>query len=226
MSAVEAMRQPKVRKVISFINPKGGAGKSTVCQNLSTAASYDGYDVCMVDFDEQRHMEKWSLRRRKVPTLPQVTVYASGLTQHSTAFSRSYGHEMVFIDTPGNVADNIEALAAIIKMSDFIVCPVQLSQNDFDTATPWVKEVGRVKGEKVGFVMNRVDMRTPSEILNGSSYLMRFGRVCGNPIRDLVSFKRVLPTGRSVIDSNFAEDAKAKQDITAVWNWLEMELGI
>ena len=47
-------------KVISFLNPKGGSGKTTAVINIATALSRIGYNIAVVDTDPQMSLTNWS----------------------------------------------------------------------------------------------------------------------------------------------------------------------
>lgn len=47
-------------KVISFLNPKGGSGKTTAVINIATALSRSGYNIAVVDTDPQMSLTNWS----------------------------------------------------------------------------------------------------------------------------------------------------------------------
>ncbi|MBO2880101.1 ParA family protein, partial [Providencia rettgeri] len=47
-------------KVISFLNPKGGSGKTTTVINVATAMQKAGYLLAVVDTDPQMSLSNWS----------------------------------------------------------------------------------------------------------------------------------------------------------------------
>ena len=47
-------------KVVSFLNPKGGSGKTTAVINVSTAMARAGYNIAVVDTDPQMSLTNWS----------------------------------------------------------------------------------------------------------------------------------------------------------------------
>lgn len=57
--------------VISFVNPKGGTGKTTSCMLFSEAAVHLGYSVALIDCDPNLNIVSWSKTReeqgRRVP---------------------------------------------------------------------------------------------------------------------------------------------------------------
>lgn len=47
-------------KIISFLNPKGGSGKTTAVINVATALTKQGYHLAVVDTDPQMSLTNWS----------------------------------------------------------------------------------------------------------------------------------------------------------------------
>ena len=65
----------KLKRTVKLLTagPKGGPGKSTLSQNLAAAAAREGYNVAVVDFDLQRSLAKWVVRRPD--TAPYIHPY-------------------------------------------------------------------------------------------------------------------------------------------------------
>ena len=52
--------------IISISTLKGGAGKSTITQNLAVCLAESGYDVCIVDADTNQSAIQWyEIRERE-----------------------------------------------------------------------------------------------------------------------------------------------------------------
>lgn len=130
-------------KIISFLNSKGGVGKSTLCINLAaflqtykctdeqfvpcTDVDDPGLKVLVVDADPQGSVRDWfdaggdavgfeliaADRKQTLLQLPEVLKNSS--------------YDFVLIDTPGKVSD---LMAAAIAISDICLLPVQPSPYD------------------------------------------------------------------------------------------------
>ena len=51
--------------IISFVNEKGGVGKTTLVTNTAACLSQRGYKVCLVDTDKQQASTVWYNNREK-----------------------------------------------------------------------------------------------------------------------------------------------------------------
>jgi chromosome partitioning protein len=102
----------------SFVQQKGGSGKSTICTNLAVCGEDQGETVLIVDLDPQTSATLWHSERGtnkplvldgKPDKLTQIIESASTL-----------GVTLCLIDSPSKL-DEI-ALAAI-RVADMVVCP-------------------------------------------------------------------------------------------------------
>jgi chromosome partitioning protein len=119
---------------ISFIQPKGGAGKSTSALILAAELA-KGAKVIVIDADPNAPIAKWSMRGGGVPNLEIVQADKEDSifdlvdeAQKKAAF--------VIVDTEG-VAD-LQA-AYTISVSDFVIIPSQGSALDQDNAARAIK---------------------------------------------------------------------------------------
>ena len=113
-------------EVWSFVNSKGGVGKSTLTINLADILASNGHRVCIVDADPQGSVRDWQDirgdteftivgldRREALKNLFQVVQVCD--------------YDYCLIDTPGRIAE-IQAVA--LSLSDKIFIPVQPSSYD------------------------------------------------------------------------------------------------
>ncbi|MGI9484477.1 MAG: ParA family partition ATPase [Geminicoccaceae bacterium] len=111
-------------KVISILNPKGGSGKTTISTNLARALQKRGHSVLLVDSDPQGSARDWHACLDENP-VPLVALDRPTLMKSLSSIGAE--HDFVLIDGAAKLEDMI---AAAIKVSSFILIPVQPSPYD------------------------------------------------------------------------------------------------
>lgn len=110
--------------VISFVNAKGGTGKSTLSIHVSRALQLKGYSVLLVDSDPQASALDWS----SVADGDYFTVIGlpnAGIEKEISKLKENYDY--VVIDGAAKVNKNI---IGTIKASDLVLLPVRPSPVD------------------------------------------------------------------------------------------------
>jgi chromosome partitioning protein len=118
--------------VISVLNPKGGSGKTTLTTNLAQALHLRGDKVLIVDSDPQGSARDWHAASEANP-LPLVSLDRANNIKTLSSMTTSYDH--IVLDGAAKLEDII---AAAIKVSDFILIPVQPSPYDIWAASDLV----------------------------------------------------------------------------------------
>lgn len=111
-------------KVISVLNQKGGAGKTTIATNLAHALLLDDYKVLLVDSDPQGSLRDWN-ETNGGELIPVIGLDRETLPKDLKAVSQ--GYDFVVIDGAPQIA---KMSAAAVKASDLILIPVQPSPYD------------------------------------------------------------------------------------------------
>ena len=111
-------------KVISVLNQKGGAGKTTISTNLAHALLLDDYKVLLVDSDPQGSLRDWN-ESNGGELIPVIGLDRETLPKDIKAVSDSY--DFIVIDGAPQIA---KMSAAAVKTSDLILIPVQPSPYD------------------------------------------------------------------------------------------------
>jgi chromosome partitioning protein len=112
--------------IISFANPKGGAGKSTCALLLATQLAENGASVAIIDADPERWISQWAA----LPGCPNEIRLFSDVTEDNivdqieTAASEA---QFVIVDLEGTAS---LAVASAIGMSDLVLIPMQGSAMD------------------------------------------------------------------------------------------------
>lgn len=114
--------------IVSFLNQKGGVGKTTLALNVAGAWASKGTRVLLIDADPQASALDWSaLRTREgLPRLFGVIGLARD-TLHREAPELARGVDHVVIDGPPRVAG---LMRSALLASDLVLMPVQPSPLD------------------------------------------------------------------------------------------------
>lgn len=122
-------------RVITVMNRKGGAGKSTICKALASAAAARGETVTIFDTDSSRSCYMWMLEGQaqgnwsdKVNVVHSLDANVIANAISSITDMQDQEH-LVLIDTFGGGS---EAQDTIVAMSDLLISPMMLSRGDFE----------------------------------------------------------------------------------------------
>jgi len=121
--------------IISFANPKGGAGKTTSALILASELSTKGAQVAIIDADPEKWISGWAA----MPGKPDNVVIYSDVTEdtivdlieHAAATS-----QFVIVDLEGTASLMV---ANAIGMSDLVLIPAQGASMDAKGAAKTIK---------------------------------------------------------------------------------------
>lgn len=116
--------------IVSFLNQKGGVGKTTLSGNVAYGLHLRGFKVILIDSDPQQTTLTWNnIRSGEGNELPfnVIATNANSLKQLTERLIKNDGYNFVIIDGAPRMTDL--ARAAIIA-SDLIVMPMQPSGAD------------------------------------------------------------------------------------------------
>lgn len=121
--------------IISFANPKGGAGKTTSALLLAGELVQKGARVVIVDADPERWISQWG----KLPGKPDSIEILGDVTEDTIVDQIERAAEdaqFVIVDLEGTASLMV---ANAIGMSDFVVIPAQGASMDAKGAAKTIK---------------------------------------------------------------------------------------
>lgn len=140
--------------IVSFLNQKGGVGKTTLAVTTADALARRGHRVLVIDADPQGSALDWAAARQGEPLFPVVGLPKAAI--HKELPTLAAGYDAVVIDGPPRV---YEVARSAIMASDLVLIPVQPSPYDVWSAQEIVALLaeGRVYKPdlRAAFVINR-----------------------------------------------------------------------
>ena len=113
--------------VISIINPKGGAGKSTTALILGTTLAAQGAKACILDADPNRPIKDWHGHSKSTLAV-SLSQAASEIINEIDELADKYN--FVIIDLEGTASTTV---TNALGMSDFAIIPMQESSLELTT---------------------------------------------------------------------------------------------
>ena len=86
--------------IISFINQKGGVGKTTLSTNIASALSNEGHKVLLIDADKQGSSSTWASLREDTP-FQVVSLARDNMAKHALKLALDF--DFTIIDAPPHV---------------------------------------------------------------------------------------------------------------------------
>lgn len=111
-------------KIISFLNQKGGVGKTTLSSNIATAIASSSVKVLLVDADPQGSLRDWN-DANNGKFIPVIGLDRETLPKDIMGIKQSYDY--IIID---GAPQSSKLAAAATKASDLVIIPVTPSPYD------------------------------------------------------------------------------------------------
>jgi len=139
--------------IISFLNQKGGVGKTTLSVNVAGCLARQGHRVLLIDADKQGSATTWASLREDAP-FQVVSMARANMARDALKLAQDYTHTV--IDGPPHAE---EVARSCIVASDFVALPIEpsgLSTWASDLTVRQVTEAQEFKPTlKCGFVVSR-----------------------------------------------------------------------
>lgn len=201
---------------ILVLNPKGGAGKSTLATNLAGFFACWGIRVTIADYDSQMTSLDWlAARPPSCPRIEGVVAQRPGLPAGSSS-------DYMILDVPSG-GDN-EALLPLIQRADRILVPVVPSPHDMRAAArflDWLAtdECFKDVCSSIAIVANRVRKQTRSFRLL-QEFLLSTPVPCIGVLRDTQNYVHAAQHGLSLFELPKSRVRHDLQQWQRIVNWL------
>lgn len=209
---------------------KGGSGKSTMATNLAVWLSKKGFDVLLVDADEQETATKFTKWREHVTNgnsgYTATILIGDAVRQQVLKFKPKFDH--IVIDTGGR--DTTSQRAALF-VSDVYLVPFNPRSFDLWTIADvenLVKEVRSIKPDELHAfsILNRADPKgsdnkDSAELLSESEVI----EYITPPVVSRKSFANTASSGLGVIEGNPLDD-KAVSEINLLFNQILSKINV
>jgi len=184
--------------VISFANPKGGAGKTTAALLLASELAAKGGRVIIIDADPEQWITQWSALPRKPDTIEIMgNITEEGIVDAIEAAAART--QFVIIDLEGTASLMV---ANAIGMSDLVVIPTQGGSMDAKGAAKMIRLIHnqeRMVRRAIphGVLMTRTSAAFASRSLRNVREQLRQAEieVFGTPIVERAAYRDIFDYG-------------------------------
>ena len=204
--------------VISFVNQKGGTGKSLLAINLSVTAEATGEKVCLIDLDQQGTAAHWyETRTAETPAVlnhEQAGNLAEVLIQLAAG-----GFTLVIIDTKG---EDSHGTRGAMQAAQLCLIPIRPAGPDLHASRPTMEALRAMKRDFV-LVVNQATPNKAAKITAAvMASLSHDGPVMLTAIASRMDHQYAYALGQGAIE--YDAGGKAAEEINELWAWCRKKL--
>ncbi len=126
--------------VITFLNLKGGCGKTTLSIHVASTLALAGKKVLLIDADEQKSAIHWAETREKEPIFTIAGIPSNTIHKQIKLMNNDY--DFIIVDGPPRTSS---VSRSCVVASDLVLIPVTPSPYDVWAASEIVEILNNVK---------------------------------------------------------------------------------
>jgi chromosome partitioning protein len=203
-------------QVIVINSQKGGSGKTMLAKHLSVEAERAGDGpVFLIDTDPQGSLTAWHTKREaETPARIEIPFedLAAGLEK-----LRKRGTAYCFIDT---ASGRVEIAREFFKLADFVLFPVQASEDDLTAAPVTVRSL-KDAGVPFLFILTRVKANTLITA-QAAALLSKHGEVAEVFINDRTAYKSPFAKGQTISEAEAR--GPAAKEVRDLWAFIKSRI--
>lgn len=207
--------------VISFLNQKGGVGKTTLSLNIAHTFSLHGIYTMVIEADPQDSILNWSSIREDKPPFDIMSLPTKYIHRDIKDLCKKY--PIIIIDGPPRSNDIVRSC---IMASDIVIIPCTPSPYDIWSSLDTVQLIDEAKIYKPNlksyFAINRRIKNTSIESESVNALLKTKTIVLKSHITQRVSFAEAVSKGLTVIEDN--KDIRAIAEISSLYYEILQEI--
>ena len=187
--------------IISFLNQKGGAGKTTLARAVAVEFAKNEWGVHVADMDsKQQTFFKWAQRRNEQGVSPEIE--ASIYNEPKSALKAAAICDVLIVDGKAFADSHIRDFSA---SSDMIIIPTGTGIDDLQPSLDLANELVTrlaVRRERILFVLSKVSAGRMRYVEQAKNTISTWGyNVCEQPIKDYASYETAMNEGRAITES-------------------------
>jgi len=205
-------------KSVLIVNPKGGAGKTTLATNLAGGlANLGDQEVRLWDLDRQHSAMEWlSLRPADRPPISPLV----GAPHDQGRRRGAYG--WLVLDAPAGIHG--KTLQRALKIAHKVIVPIQPSIFDIAASGDFLRVLLEEKAVRkqqceIGVVAMRVDPRTRAATTLGA-YLQQYDLPILTWLRDTQVYANAAFNGLSIFDLPTSVSGRDTEQWHPIFQWL------
>lgn len=189
--------------IISFLNQKGGAGKSTLARALAVEFVRNKWETHFADMDStQRTASHWAAKREEEGIQPQFSI--ATYQNPDTALKAAGIYDLLVVDA-GAYADS--STNTIAKKSDLVVIPTGITTDDLRASLELANELAMQGQERnrILFVVMKVPANGDKEAMATRRSIENWGfKAVQGWLSMKTGYGKAMDNGRTIIETPYA----------------------